>query len=111
MKADGIQIEVMASLGRIDNVKVSDPAILHTAFEIAANQNEAPAVKEIDLTSGDVALIVLTKVNVPDNIAKNRLDLVKRDVLRDNASRVFSSTVLLIKESADIDKNTRLIEK
>ncbi len=111
LKADGIQIDVIASLGRKDNAKVSDPAILHTAFEITANQNEAPAVKEIDLISGDVALIVLTKVNVPDNIAQNRLDLVKGDVLRDNASRVFSSSVLLIKESADIDKNTSLIEK
>ena len=56
LKADGIQIDVIASLGRKDNAKVSDPAILHTAFEITANQNEAPAVKEIDLISGDVAL-------------------------------------------------------
>ncbi len=111
LKADGIQIDVFASLGRKDNTKVSDPSILQTAFEITANQNEAPAVKEVDLISGDVALIVLTKVNAPDNISQDRLDLVKRDVLRDNASRAFSSTVLAIKESADIDKNTLLIEK
>ena len=111
LKADGIQIDVIASLGRKDNTKVSDPSLLHNAFEITANQNESPAVKEVDLISGDVALIVLTKVNAPDNIAQDRLDGVKGDVLRDNASRAFSSTVLVIKESADIDINTRLIEK
>lgn len=111
LKADGIQIDVIASLGRKDNTKVSDPSILHNAFEITANQNESPAVKEVDLISGDVALIVLTKVNVPDNIAQDRLDGVKGDVLRDNARRAFSSTVLVIKDSADIEINTRLIEK
>jgi len=111
LKADGIQIDVIASLGRKDNTKVSDPSILHNAFEITANQNESPAVKEVDLMSGDVALIVLTKVNAPDNIAQGRLDGVKGDVLRDSASRAFASTVQVIKESADIDINTRLIEK
>lgn len=111
LKADGIQIDVIASLGRKDNTKVSDPSILHNAFEITANQNESPAVKEVDLISGDVALIVLTKVNVPDNIAQDRLDGVKGGVLRDNARRAFSSTVLVIKDSADIEINTRLIEK
>lgn len=111
LKADGIQIDVIASLGRKDNTKVSDPSILHNAFEITANQNESAAVKEVDLISGDVALIVLTKVNAPDNIAQDRLDGVKGDVLRDNARRAFSSTVLVIKDSADIDINTRLIEK
>ena len=111
LKADGIQIDVFSSLGRKDNTKVSDPSILHNAFEISPNQNETPPVKEIDLISGDVALIVLTKVNTPDSIAQDKLDLVKNDALRDNASRDFSSTLLVIKENADISINKRLIEK
>ena len=111
LKADGIQVDVISSLGRKDNTKVSDPSILHNAFEITTNQNETPPVKEIDLISGDVALIVLTKVNTPDSVAQDKLDLVKNDALRDNATRVFSSTLLAIKETADIDKNTRLLEQ
>jgi len=111
LKADGVKVDVISSLGRKDNTKVSDPSILHNAFKITPNQNEAPSVKEIDLISGDVALIVLTKVNTPDSIAQDKLDLVKNDALRDNATRDFSSTLLAIKESADISKNKRLIEK
>ena len=111
LKADGVQVDVISSLGRKDNTKVSDPSILHNAFEIAPNQNDAPSVKEIDLISGDVALIVLTAVNAPDNIAQDKLDQVKSGALRDNAVRDFSSALLAIKENADIDKNTSLIEK
>jgi peptidyl-prolyl cis-trans isomerase D len=111
LKADGIQVDVISSLGRKDNTKVSDPSILYNAFEISPDQNETPSVKEIDLISGDIALIVLTKVNTPDNITQDKLDLVKNDALRDNANRDFSSTLLSIKESADISINKRLIEK
>ena len=111
LKADGVKVDVISSLGRKDNTKVSDPSILRNAFEITPDQNEAPSVKEIDLISGDIALIVLTKVNAPDSIAQDKLDLVKNDALRDNATRDFSSTLLAIKESADISKNKRLVEK
>jgi len=111
LKADGIQLEVISALGRKDNTKVSDPSILHNAFDITPNQSETPAVKEIDLISGDIALIVLTKVNIPDNIAQDKLDLVKNDALRENANRDFSSTLLAIKENADISKNKRLLNK
>ena len=112
LKADGIQLDVISSLGRKDITKVSDPSILHNAFEmVAPNQNETPPVKEIDLTSGDVALIVLTAVNTPDSLAQDKLDQVKSGALRDNALRDFSSVLLAIKESADIEKNTSLIEK
>ncbi len=111
LKSDGIQVDVISSLGRKDNTKVSDPSILQKAFEMAPNQNETPSVSEIDLTSGDVALIVLTAVNAPDNLAQDKLDQVKGGAIRDNAIRDFSSVLLVIKESADIDINTSLIEK
>jgi peptidyl-prolyl cis-trans isomerase D len=111
LQTDGIQVENISSLGRRDNTKVSDPSILRTAFEIPSGQNGSASVSLIDLMSGDVALVVLTKVNTPDNIAQNQLDLVKSDALRDIAVRDFSSTLLAIKESADISINKRLIEK
>ena len=111
LKADGIRVDVISALGRKDITKVSDPSILRSAFEISPGQNDTPSVKEIDLISGDVALIMLTKVNTPDSITQDKLDLVKNDALRDNATRDFSSILLAIKESADISKNKRLIEK
>ncbi len=111
LKADGIDIEVIASLARKDNTKVSDPSILHNAFDIPPGQDGKPSVKEVDLISGDVALVVLTKVNAPDNISQDNLNSVKSEVLRENAVRDFSNALLAIKESADIDKNERVLAR
>ena len=111
LKSDGISVENIASLGRKDYTKVSDPVILQNTFEISQDQDGKPAVKDIDLVSGDVALVVLTRVNTADNIAKNKLDLVKNEVQRENAIRDFSNALLYIKDNADIDKNKRILER
>ncbi len=111
LKTDGISVEVIASLGRKDNAKVSDPAILYSTFDISPNQDGTPSVKEVDLVTGDVALVVLTKVNAADSIAKAKLDLVKSEAQRENALRDFSNALLYIKDKADIDINKRILEK
>ena len=111
LKTDGISVEVIASLGRKDNAKVSDPAILYSTFDISPNQDGTPSVKEVDLVTGDVALVVLTKVNAADSIAKAKLDLVKSEAQRENALRDFSNALLYIKDKADIDINKRILEE
>ena len=111
LKSDGITVEVVASLGRKDNARVSDPSILHNAFDMMPAQEGGTSVKEVDLISGDVALIVLDKVNLPDNILPSQLDLVKSEAVRENAIRDFSSALLVIKENANIDRNMKLVNK
>jgi len=111
LKADGIGVEVVASLGRKDSNKVSDPSIVHNAFEITPNIEGKPSVKVVDLISGDVALVVLDMVNSPETIDQGKLDLVKSEALRENAIRDFSSALLSIKENANIDKNNRILER
>jgi peptidyl-prolyl cis-trans isomerase D len=111
LKAEGISVEVFASLGRKDNAKVKDPAILRSTFDMTPGQDGASSVKEVDLVSGDVALVVLTKVNAADSIAQDKLDLVKSEAQRENSIRDFSNALLFIKDKADIDKNKRLLEK
>ncbi len=111
LKTDGISVEVITFLGRKDNAKVSDPAILYSTFDISPNQDGTPSVKEVDLVTGDVALVVLTKVNAADSIAKAKLDLVKSEAQRENALRDFSNALLYIKDKADIDINKRILEE
>ena len=110
-KADGIKVETISALGRKDTAKVSDPSILHNTFEILPNQDGSPSLKAVDLITGDVALVVLTKVNLPVDIAKDKLDLVKNEVLRENTVRDFSNVLLSIQDNADIEKNLRLLER
>jgi len=111
LKTDGINIENIAALGRRDNARVSDAAILQNAFDMAPAQGGKKPVREVDLISGDVALVVLDKVNSPENILQSQLDLVKSEAIRESAIRDFSSALLVIKEGASIDRNMNLINK
>jgi peptidyl-prolyl cis-trans isomerase D len=111
LNADGITIEVIASLGRNDNSKVSDPSILQNAFDITLAQDGKPSVKEVDLVTGDVALVVLNKVNTPDVVVQSKLDAVKTEAIRENATRDFSNAILVIKDSADIEMNKRILDR
>ena len=111
LSTEGFTIETIEALSRHDSEKVSDPAILNNAFTIAQNHDAKPSVKVVDLMAGDVALVVLTKVNVPNEVAQDKLDLVKSEALSENAIRDFSNALLAIREKADIDKNTNILQK
>jgi peptidyl-prolyl cis-trans isomerase D len=111
LKTDGIKVEAIASLGRRDNARVSDPSILYNAFDMVLADQGKVSVKEVDLMSGDVALVVLNKVNLSENILQSRLDAVKSEAIRESAIRDFSSALLVIKENAKIDRNMSLVNK
>lgn len=111
LKTKGIDVENIAALGRRDNARVSDVSILLNAFDMLPAQDGKKSVREVDLASGDVALVVLNKVNTPENILQSQLDLVKNEAIRENAIRNFSSALQVIKENADIDRNESLVNK
>ncbi|VAW52372.1 Peptidyl-prolyl cis-trans isomerase PpiD [hydrothermal vent metagenome] len=109
MKGKGVNIVTIASLGRRDNARVSDPSILRNAFDLVPTETDKKLVKEVNLASGDVALVVLNQINLSDNILQSQLDLVKSEALREHAIRDFSSALLIIKENAVIDRNMKLV--
>jgi len=109
--AEGVSLENIASLGRNDKTKVTDPSILYNAFDLPHNQDDKPSTSLVDLIGGDVALVVLTKVNQAEDIADDKLDRVKSEVLSQNAVRDFSNALLAIKDKADINKNMSVVER
>jgi len=111
MKSDGVSVKVITALGRNDRSKVSEPSILYNAFDLVKNEAGSPAVKMVDLISGDIALVVLDKINPAENISQDKLDLVKNQLLRENAVRDFASALLSIKENANIDTNKNIINR
>jgi len=111
LESEGVTVEVIKSIGRRDNSKVSDPSILRNAFDMTPAEDKKATVKEVDLISGDVALVVLDNVNMPENILPGQQDLVKSEVLRENAIRDFSSALLVFKENAKIDRNMSLVNQ
>jgi hypothetical protein len=54
--------------------------------------------------------VVLNKVNIAAVTAKDKLDLVEREIVSDKAVREFTGALDLIKSHADIDENTRILE-
>mgnify|MGYP001823528451 CR=1 FL=1 len=111
LQTDGVSIEDINALGRMDNARTSDPAVLRTAFDMTSAEDGKPVIRDIDLMSGDVALVVLNKVNIPESVSKDKMDLVKNALRRENSVRDFSNVLLSIKENADIDRNRRMLER
>jgi peptidyl-prolyl cis-trans isomerase D len=111
LMTEGFSVEEIKSLGRNDRNKVSDPSILFNAFDLPHKQDDKPSTRIVDLIAGDVALVILNSVNLADTLSQDKLDLIERDALSENAVRDFSNTLLAIKERADIDKNMSVIER
>jgi len=110
VRAEGIEVVNIKSLARAENARVSDPLILSNTFDMPINEGNKPNFKIVDLLSGDVAIVVLKQVNVAEVTAKDKLDLVEREIISDKAVREFTGALDLIKSHADIDKNTRILE-
>ena len=111
LKADGIDLANVEALGRNDSAKVNDPSIVYNAFNMSPGQDGAPSVKAVSLISGDVALVVLNKVNIPETASQEQLDQVKSVALRLNATQEFSNALAAIKENADISKNDSVLKR
>lgn len=105
-----INMQIVSALKRDDMTKVSDPMILFSAFKMTSADNAKVSVKEVELMKGGVALVVLNKVNMPETVSQAQLDQVKSEVLREKATRDFSSAVYAIQKDADIDKNLRSVD-
>ena len=110
VKAEGVDVVEIKSLARAENARVSDPLILSNTFDMPINEGDKPNLKIVDLLSGDVAIVVLNKVNIAAVTAKDKLDLVEREIVSDKAVREFTGALDLIKSHADIDENTRILE-
>ena len=110
-KKEGVKIEMLKALGRKDDAKVSAPAILHSAFEIQPVRGGIPSVSLVDLYAGNVALVVLDKVNSPESVAQDQIDMVKDEVLRESITRDLATSLLLIKDNADLDISRRVVDK
>ncbi len=111
VKAEGVDVVEIKSLARAENARVSDPLILSNTFDMPINEGDKPNLKMVDLLSGDVAIVVLKKVNIAEVTAKDKLDLVEREIISDKAVREFTGALDLIKSHADIDTNTRILEE
>jgi len=110
LKTEGIFVESYTALQRKDSAKVSDVSLLHSAFEMGLAADNKTSYKVVDLSSGDVALIVLSAINNAENVSEDRLAIVKADAMRENAIHDYSSALRSIENNAKIERNIRDVE-
>ncbi len=102
-------IEKPAAFTRQDAVKM-DPFIGRAAFLMPHPQNGQPSVQEVNTQTGDIAVIVLNKVNTPADVTQEQIDAVKQQRRADIATDEFSYALSTIRSAADIEKNTSLLQ-
>jgi peptidyl-prolyl cis-trans isomerase D len=105
----GQKIEKLGSLTRKDVTRV-DRKILEVAFAMHQPEDGGIVVKEVSLDSGDVALVVLEKINKSESIDYSRVDSIKRQLGLDIAAREFLATVEALRDSADINRNPKVLQ-
>lgn len=73
-------------------------------------ENNQPSVQEVNTQTGEIAVIVLNKVNTPSDITQEQIEAVKQKRRSDIASAEFSYALSTMRSAADIEKNTSLLQ-
>lgn len=105
----GIKLETSEMLTRKDTEK-ADPAVLETAFSMAAPEAGKVVANDVAMYSGDVALVVLESVHTPEDIDQAKVDAIKTKVIQDLSTMEFNTVLQVIRDEADLRINTKVIQ-
>ena len=102
-------VEAQVSIKRTD-LKDIDIMVGNAVFQMPYPQDGKPSLQVINMASGDVALVLLDKVSVPDGITKDQIDAVKQKRRVDVANSDFDFALTAIKDAAEIQRNSDLLQ-
>lgn len=103
------RVEGYGAIKRTDVNKV-DPMVVDAAFQMPYPQGGKPSVQVVNMISGDVAVVLVDKVTVPAEIAKDQIDAVRQQRKSDVANSDFDFALTTIKDAAEIQRNTSLLQ-
>ncbi|NNJ98619.1 MAG: hypothetical protein HKP12_15840 [Gammaproteobacteria bacterium] len=106
---DDQRVEEQLTIKRTDSAKV-DPMIVDTAFQMPYPQEQKPSVQVANLMSGDIAVVLLDKVTIPGEIAQDQKDAMEKQLRDDVANSEFDYVITTIKDTAEIERNTELLQ-
>jgi peptidyl-prolyl cis-trans isomerase D len=102
-------IEELGSIKRSD-VNKTDPMIIETAFKMPYPDEAKPSVQVVNALSGDVVVVLLDKVTTPAEIADAKISGVRQQRENDLANSEFDFAMTAIKDAAEIQRNTDLLQ-
>ena len=106
---DNQNIEELGSVKRSD-VNKTDPRIIQAAFEMPYPDEAKPSVQVVNALSGDVVVVLLDKVTTPAEIADDKISSVRQQREKDLANSEFDFAMTVIKDAAEIQRNTDLLQ-
>ena len=107
--AEGQTLEGPVTVKRSDLNDV-DPAVVSAAFQMPYPEDARPSIQVVNLASGDIAVVLLDRVTVPEEITKDQLDAVRQQRRGDVANSDFDFVLATLRDAADIQRNTDLLQ-
>lgn len=107
--AENQVVEAPVTIKRTDPKGV-DPMVVNAVFRMPYPEDDQPSVQVVNLVSGDVALVMLDKVTTPTEIANEQVDSIKQQRKTDLASSDFDFALTAIRDAAEIQRNTDLLQ-
>ena len=105
----GIKLEKSDMLTRKDTAKI-DPMVLDAAFNMSAPESGKVIANDVAMSSGDVALVILEEVHVPDNVDQAQIDTIKKQLQQDVSNMEFTTALSAIRERADVHINSKVFQ-
>jgi peptidyl-prolyl cis-trans isomerase D len=103
------RVEDYGTLKRTDMNKV-DPMIVDAVFQMPYPDNGKPSAQVVNMMSGEIAVVLLDQVTIPDDLTREQIDTVMQQRKSDVANSDFDFALTSIKDAADIERNTSLLQ-
>lgn len=102
-------VEAPVSIKRTD-LKDTDVMVVNAAFQMPHPADGVASTQVVNMASGDIALVLLDRVSAPTEITKEQIDAVKQQRRLDVANADFDFALATIKDAAEIQRNTDLLQ-
>ena len=93
-----------------NNLKDVDIMLVNAAFQMPRPQDSEPSIQVVNLASGDIALLLLDEVITPEEISGEQIDAIKQQRRVDVANSDFDFALTTIRDAAEIQRNTDLLQ-
>ena len=84
--------------------------VIQTIFSMSDPASAGISVENVNLPTGDVAVVVLDKVHTPVDIAEDSLNRVKQQRKSNVASAEFEYALTSLQDAAEIERNSAVLQ-
>lgn len=104
-----LKIEEYPAVKRSGNAEL-DQLVSEEIFKMPRPVEEQPVIKDIEMVTGDTALVILEQVVSPQDIEQSQIESMKQQWQQQLSSSEFAAVLSSLKASADVRINSKVLE-